>query len=100
MKDRIMDLWRGHIPLAQAFWTFTILFGTLINALATGVMFAAMAAGVPAAAAILFHLLPLPYNALALIAVWRSAKAYDGSGFWATAAQLVAAVWFAAMIVL
>lgn len=100
MKDRIMDLWQGRIPLSQAFWTFTILFGTLINALATGIMFAAMAAGVPAAAAILFHLLPLPYNALALIAVWRSAKAYDGSGFWATAAQLVAAVWFAAMIVL
>lgn len=98
MRDRIIALWQGQIPLSEVFWTFTILFGTLINLVATGVMFAAIAAGVPAEAAILFHFLPLPYNILALIAVWRSARDYEGPTVWATAARLAAALWFAAMI--
>jgi hypothetical protein len=100
MKNRIIDLWQGRLPLSQVFWTFTVLIGTAINTLATGIMFVAIAAGVPAPAAIVFHLLPLPYNTLALVAVWRSAKTYDGASFWATAAQLGAVFWFAAMIVL
>jgi hypothetical protein len=100
MKDGILALWRGHIPLSQAFWTYTLLLGTLINLLATGLMFAAMAAGVPAAAAILLHLMPLPYNILVLMAVWRSAGDFRGPRPLAAIAQLATALWFAVMIVI
>jgi len=37
---------------------------------------------------------------LALVSVWRSASTYDGPRYLAAAAQLAAAVWFAAMIVM
>jgi hypothetical protein len=100
MRDHITALWRGEVPLLEVFWTFTITVGTLINLLATGLMFAALAAGIPAAAAVLIHFLPLPYNVLALTAVWRSAQAYQGPKMWSVAAQLAAAFWFAVMVLI
>ncbi len=75
MKARIKALWRGEVSLAQAFWTVTLLYGTLINLTATGLMFAALAAGLPSLIAVAMHLLPLPYNVLALMGVWHSANA-------------------------
>jgi hypothetical protein len=75
-----------------------MLLGTLLNLAASGLMLIAMTGGVPAEAAILLHFLPIPYNVLALVAVWRSAGASEGGGPWPVAAQLAAAVWFAVMI--
>jgi hypothetical protein len=63
-------------------------------------MFVAIAVGIPATVAIVILLLRLPYNTLALVGVWRSAKAFNGPPALATAAQLLAAVWFAIMIIL
>jgi hypothetical protein len=100
MRDHIIALWRGEVPLSEVFWTFTITVGTLINLLATGMMLAALAAGMPAAAAVLIHFLPLPYNVLALTAVWRSAQAYQGPKMWSHAAKLATAFWFAAMVLI
>jgi hypothetical protein len=100
MRDHIIALWRGEVPLKEVFWTFTLLVGTLINLLASGLMFAAVAAGIPIVAAILIHFLPLPYNVLALTAVWRSAQAYQGPKMWSHVAQLAAAFWFALMMIL
>ena len=42
------------------------------------------------------HLSPLPYNLLALVAVWRSAANWRGAPRWATLARLVIVVWLAA----
>ncbi len=76
MTSAIGDLWRGEMPLSQVFWSFTIVFGTLFNFLATGVGLVAMAGGMPAPAAVALHFLPLPYNFLVLVGVWRSAKSF------------------------
>jgi hypothetical protein len=100
MKDRITALWRGEIPLPLAFWRLALLIGSLINLLATGLMLIAIASGLPAELAILVHFLPLPYNLLVLIAVWRSAMRYQGPPALATAAQLVTALWFALMLII
>ena len=100
MKARIQALWRGETALAHAFWTVTILYGTLINLLATGLMFAALAAGLPSLLAVSLHFLPLPYNVMALLAVWRSARLYEGPRAHAAAAQLAAALWFVLMLLL
>ena len=100
MTSAIGDLWRGEMPLGQVFWSFTLVFGTLFNILATGVGLVAMAGGMPAPAAVAFHLLPLPYNFLVLVGVWRSADSFLGHPFIATAARVTAAAWFAIMMVI
>ena len=100
MKARILALWHGEVSLPQAFWAVTLLYGTLINVIATGLMFAALLAGLPTLIAIAMHLLPLPYNIVALIGVWRSAKTYKGRPSHAAAAQAAAALWFVLMLLL
>ena len=100
MWARITALWKGEVSLPRAFWTVTLLYGTLINLIVTGIMFAALAAGLPPLLAIAAHLLPLPYNILALMAVWRSASLYRGVPIYAAAAQVASALWFALMFVL
>jgi hypothetical protein len=100
MTSAIGDLWRGEMPLGQVFWSFTIVFGTLFNLLATGVGLVAMAGGMPAPAAVALHFLPLPYNFLVLVGVWRSAESFSGHPFFATFARVAAAAWFALMIII
>jgi hypothetical protein len=68
--------------------------------LATGLMLIAIALGLPAELAILIHFLPLPYNLLMLVSVWRSAKRYQGPPVLATAAQIATALWFALMLIM
>jgi hypothetical protein len=100
MTSTIGGLWRGEIPLGQVFWTFAMGFGTILNLLATGVGLFAMANGMPAPAAVAIHVLPIPYNILVLVGVWRSADAFAGHPALATAARVIAAVWFALMLVI
>jgi hypothetical protein len=100
MKASILALWHGEVSLSQAFWSVTLLYGTLINLIGTGLMFAALLTGLPSLIAIAMHLLPLPYNVLALVGVWRSASAYKGRPSHAAAAQTVAALWFILMLLL
>jgi hypothetical protein len=100
MTSTIGDVWRGEIPLGQVFWTFAIGFGTVFNLLATGVGLVAIAGGMPAPAAVAIHFLPLPYNFLVLVGVWRSADAFAGHPAIATSARIAAAAWFALMMVI
>jgi hypothetical protein len=100
MKARILALWHGEVSLSEAFWTVTMLYGTLINLCGTGLMFATLLAGLPSLLAVAMHLLPLPYNILALMGVWRSANAYKGRPSHAAAAQTAAALWFILMLLL
>jgi hypothetical protein len=100
MASTIGDVWRGEIPLGQVFWTFAIGFGTVFNLLATGVSLVAIAGGMPAPAAVAIHFLPIPYNFLVLVGVWRSADAFAGHPAIATSARIAAAAWFALMMVI
>jgi hypothetical protein len=43
-------------------------------------------------------LLPLPYNVLAVVGVWRSADTYNGPRHWATLARVAAVAWSLFMI--
>jgi hypothetical protein len=65
-------LWRGELPVTVAFWRYLVIYGLFINLAGSLAMLLAFAASVPAGVAILLHFLPLPYNALAAIGVWRS----------------------------
>lgn len=85
---RLKDLWAGRLRLADAFWTYAVFWGLLFNIAATLAAFAIVVAAKAAAgggdggslaalAALAVHLLPLPYNVVSLVGVWRSAGRPD-----------------------
>jgi hypothetical protein len=73
MLRRIADLWGGRLPLADAFWTYAIFWGFLINMATTLTSLGLVVAEVPGWVAALVHFAPLPWNLLVLVGVWRSA---------------------------
>jgi hypothetical protein len=92
-------LWRGEMPLAIAFWRYMLTYGLVLNlgsSLAFLIVFLAQG---PPALALLFHLLPIPYNAISAVGVWRSAVKAAPSAL-TTPAQLAACVWFLIWLVL
>ena len=93
MSRFVASLWRGDVPLASAFWEYTIVYGLLVNAVATMGAMMLFSADEPLIGLIV-HVLPTPYNFLMLVAVWRSAGKYRGRAEWATAAKVAAVILF------
>ena len=93
MTGSIVRLWGGRIGMARAFWEYAIVYVSLINLVATTAAFVVLAAGGPGPLAVLIFLLPLPYNGLAVVGVWRSASRYEGPARWAHLARLAVVVW-------
>jgi len=86
-------LWRGAVPLGEAFWSYAMLGGTALNLAATLLAMASLAMDAPGVLAALIFALPIPYNLLVLVAVWRSAAAYQGRRLWADLARMAILVW-------
>jgi hypothetical protein len=86
-------LWHGEVALTRAFWECGMLYGSLANLAATIVAFAVLAVGWPPVLALTIFFLPVPYNVLIVVAVWRSASRHDGSRLWANLARLAVVVW-------
>jgi hypothetical protein len=93
MKDHVIRLWRGDVALARAFWNYAIVYGSLANLTTTIAALAAYLAGLPAVLAVAIFFLPLPYNVLIVVAVWRSADRYPGPPIWATLARPAVVIW-------
>lgn len=98
-------LWAGRMPLAEAFWWYAMAYGLLVNLIASLASLAAAAVDAPGAVAVMLFLLPLPYNVLVLVGVWRSAGAHgNGTGehgaHRALLARAAVAAWFVAATVL
>ena len=93
--SRIRALWNGDVPLAQVFWNYAIIYGSFGNLLATAAALTAITLGWPGWLAVLIFFLPAPYNALMVVAVWRSAARYRGDPIWAHAARIAVVVWAA-----
>ncbi len=93
MKERIGTLWWGQVPLDVAFWHFAILYGLVLNA-ATSMLFLYLLindAGYAVLTAAFF--LPIPYNILIIVAVWRSASRYEGPRKWVDWARFATVLW-------
>jgi hypothetical protein len=84
---------RGEIPLARAFWLYAVGYGALFNLLMTAAAFGVLAAGGAGLLALAVFLLPLPYNLLGIVAVWRSSARYGGDPSLATAARIGIIAW-------
>lgn len=76
---RLRALWMGDVPLGEAFWTWVVFGGLFVN-ISTSVAFLALiTADLPWVALGLGYGLSLPYNAVALVGVWRSAARHEGA---------------------
>lgn len=90
----------GEVPLPMAFWGYAILYGLFVNGFASlAALMVVAAAGPPWLAALLF-LLPIPYNLLIALGVWKSAGRWQGPPPWAALARLAIVVWTLAAIAL
>jgi hypothetical protein len=92
--QRLEDLWLGRLPLDVAFWTYAIIYGLVLNVVATAAALALIVLDAPIAIAVVVHLTPLPYSVLATCGVWRSADHYPDRQTIASAAKAAVIVWF------
>jgi hypothetical protein len=89
---KLRALWSGEVPLSEAFWTFAIGIGLLVNLITSGLFLTLITFDRPWAALFVGYALSVPYNILALVGVWRSAARYPGDALHADLARVVTAV--------
>ena len=88
----LLRLWRGELPLSQAFWNWAVIGAIIVNG-ATSILFLVLIMnGYTAAAFIAGYVCSVPYNVVAAVGVWRSAARYEGEKHWADIARIVAVV--------
>jgi hypothetical protein len=92
-------LWRGEVPLGEAFWSWAVLGGLLVNALTSLAFLALIANGWPVVALVVGYGLSVPYNVLALVGVWRAADRHEGERAAAEVARIVTLVGFVILTV-
>jgi hypothetical protein len=83
----------GEVALPVAFWRYAIIYGLFVNGFASFAAFAVLAAEGAAWLAVVLFLLPLPYNLLVALGVWRSAGRWPGPPPWPALARLFIVVW-------
>ena len=89
---KLRALWLGELPLGEAFWTWAIGIGLLVNLTTSALFLALLAAGQPWAALFVGYVLSVPYNVVAVVGVWRSAARYRGHGRHADLARIASAI--------
>jgi len=93
-------LWRGELPLSEAFWTHAIICVAVANIVATAAALGLLAAGLHPAAAVAIYIAPFPYVVAAVVGVWRSADREAASPEIATLARWSASAWGMMMVLL
>ena len=88
MVALIRRLWAGQVPLEIAFWRYAVFYGLLVNLVTSGLFYGLLIGDSNPLLLALAYALPLPYNLLATVAVWRSAAHYEGPRKWADLAQI------------
>ena len=89
----VVEFWRGGVPLNQAFWSWGILGGALVNLSSTLFAVLLVAAEAPAWLAVLAFAVPLPWNVVLLVGVWRSTGRPEVGREAASLARGVILVW-------
>jgi hypothetical protein len=78
MASAIGRLWRGELPLGDAFWMWAVLGGLVVNGVTTGLSLVLVGQGMPIAGLVVGNVLSLPYNVLVIVGVWRAADRFEG----------------------
>jgi hypothetical protein len=96
----LADLWRGDLPLGEAFWTWAVCGGIAVNAVAKLGFLLLLAEGQVWPAMVVNYAMALPFGILALVGVWRSAARWTGAPLMADLARGSAAAMLVAMSIL
>ena len=75
--------WRGDLPLAEAFWIWTVMIGLALNLLTTIALLTLISFDRPWLAVVAGYSVSVPYNIMAVIGTWRSADRYRGRDVYA-----------------
>ena len=67
--SKLRALWAGDLPLGEAFWTWAICVGLLVNVISSGLFLALLTFDRPLAALFVGYVLSVPYNVVALVGV-------------------------------
>jgi len=89
---KLVRLWNGELPLESAFWNWAVLGGLVVNALSSALFLILISDEQPILALIVGYVLPIPYNVVAAVGVWRAAGRYTGERKWADLARIVTLV--------
>jgi hypothetical protein len=95
--NKIMDLWRGDLPLGDAFWNWAVLGGLVVNVSTSLIFLWLITLDLPIPALLVGYGLSLPFNALATVGVWRAATRHDGPVIQADLARGVVLLWMAGL---
>jgi hypothetical protein len=76
--SRITALWRGELPLGDAFWTWAVLGGLIVNVSTSVAFLALISADMTWPAMIIGYGCSVPYNIVVLVGVWRAAARHPG----------------------
>jgi len=72
-------LWRGEVPLDEAFWTWAVIGGIAVNVVSSFLFLMLISADRPIEALIVGYGLSVPYNVVALVGVWRADVPDEGA---------------------
>ena len=75
---KLRSLWRGELPLAEAFWTWAVTIGLGVNMAAVILLLTLVTLDAPDMSLLACTALSLPYNIVAVVGVWRAADRYPG----------------------
>lgn len=81
----------------RAFWDVAIIGGLVVNLTTSMLFLFLITADRPIVALVAGYGPSVPYNLVAVVGVWRSARRYQGERLWADLARIVALVWLAAL---
>jgi hypothetical protein len=85
--EQIKALWRGKVALGEAFWTWAVFGGLMVNLSTSLLLLVLVMLDQLWLALIIGKGLSLPYNLVVVIGVWRAAAVYEGPGFHADLAR-------------
>ena len=77
--NALARLWRGEVPLDEAFWTWAVLGGIAVNVTTSFLFLALISVDRPIMALIVGYGLSVPYNVVALVGVWRAEVPDEGA---------------------
>lgn len=100
MFRRIGALWRGQVPLSHAFWDWAVIGGLVVNVTTTFASLALVMQDQRALALIVGYAIPIPYNLMALVGVWRAAARDGGDARRIFFLRTVTVIWLAILSVL
>lgn len=72
--QELVHLWRGELPLLRVFWGYAIAGGLIVNLVTSGLFLTFLTMDRVILAFLVGYGVSLPYNALALIGLWRATR--------------------------